>query len=54
MGTGPLPELDTTRGADAVTDGQDQIKIIMGNLALNLAVALGSNCQGFLDSCLRR
>ena len=44
MGAGPLSELNTTRGADAVADGEDEIEVIELDRALNLAFSLDLNC----------
>lgn len=53
MGGRPLAELGATRGADPVTDGEDEVEIVEQCAALHLTAALSLNCQGFLDSCRR-
>lgn len=44
MGGRPLAELGPARGADAVTDRQDEVEVVVGNGAFHLAAALGLNC----------
>jgi hypothetical protein len=51
--TRPPAKLHSPGRADAVADGKDGVKIVEGNRPLNLTIALGLNCQGFLDSCRR-
>ena len=48
----PAAELDTTRGADAVTDGEDRIEVVESERAANLPLTLDLNYRGFLGSCL--
>ena len=42
------------RTLDAVADGDDGVEVVILHLAVDGSVALGLNCQEFLDSCLPR
>ncbi|CAM5551972.1 hypothetical protein ECAE60S_04396 [Eoetvoesiella caeni] len=42
----------TQRRTHAVTESQDQVEVVVSNLALDLPTTLRLSCQGFLDNCI--
>ena len=47
----PTPKADAFRGFNTIANGQDHVKVVVFDHAIDCATTLGLNCRKFCDSC---